>query len=101
LKLPTSTLINSSREAQREIDLFEAIDLSLGLSATVDKSTRGKLLRDQSLFGASQLLLIRVLVGSFKEINLSLGLSATADKSTRGKREIDLLEASHEYYYQQ
>ena len=61
------------------------INLSLGLSATVDKSTRGKLLRDQSLFGASQLLLIRVLVGSFKEINLSLGLSATADKSTRGK----------------
>ena len=42
---------------------FREINLSLGLSATVDKSTRGKLL----------------------EINLSLGLSATVDKSTRGK----------------
>ena len=38
---------------------------------------------------ASQLLLIRVLVGSFKEINLSLGLSATVDKSTRGKLQRD------------
>ena len=30
---------------------FLEINLSLGLSATVDKSTRGNLLRDQSLFG--------------------------------------------------
>ena len=72
---------------------FKEINLSLGLSATVDKSTRGKLLREiqlptstliswgpkrDSLLEASQLLLIRVLVG----------------------REIDLLEDSHEYSYQ-
>ena len=42
---------------------FKEINLSLDLSATVDK----------------------VLVGSFLEINLSLDLSATVDKSTRGK----------------
>jgi hypothetical protein len=68
---------------------FIEINHSLGLSATVDKSTRGKLLRDQSHFGASQLLLIRVLVGSFRDINHSLGLSATVDKSTRGKLQRD------------
>ena len=65
---------------------FREINLSLGLSATVDKSTRGKLQTKRSItLWASQLLLIRVLVGSFREINLSLGLSATVDKSTRGK----------------
>ena len=41
---------------------FKEINLSLGLSAAVDKSTRGKLLRDQSL---------------------------SVDKSTRGKLQRD------------
>ena len=44
------------------------LNLSLGLSATVDKSTVDKSTR-----------------GKLQEINLSLGLSATVDKSTRGK----------------
>ena len=65
---------------------FKEINLFLGLSATVDKSTRGKLQTKRSIsLWASQLLLIRVLVGSFREINLSLDLSATVDKSTHGK----------------